>query len=281
MRLAWCLLLVAGTAPDPEPDRSPGDLALSPDGRWALTANRGSASVSLVDLTEGKVVSEVAVGRHPYGIDWRGSVAAVANFHDDTITLLEVAPPKLLTTATISVGNEPRGIALSETQAFVVASGDDAVYVIDLAAKRTTMRVSVGTEPWFAALSPRGILLVGNAGSGDVSRLDTRTWDPIQPVPLGGRNLRRIAIDAKGEAAYVAHIADRGASVTQQNIERGLVLDNRVSRVEIAGGPRTSMGLDMRGFGAGDPEGVAVSPDGTRLAVTLGGTRDILLLSLP
>jgi cytochrome c peroxidase len=41
------------------------------------------------------------------------------------------------------------------------------------------------------------------------------------------------------------------------------------------------MGLDMRGFGAADPEGIAISPDGKRLALTLGGTRDILLLSLP
>src|SRR5579883_2605071 len=279
MRFAWCLLLLAGAAADPEPDRSPGAFALSPDGRWALTANRGSASASLVDLTEGKVVAEVAVGRHPYGIAWRGSVAAVTNHHDDTVTLLDVAPPRLRATATIPVGNEPRGVVLSDTQAFVVASGDDAVHVIDLAAKRTTMRIPVGTEPWFAALSPRGILLVGNAGSGDVSLVDTRTGEPLPAVALNGRNLRRIAIDPKGEAAYIAHIADRGASVTQQNIERGLVLVNRVSRVDLAGGARTSMGLDMRGFGAGDPEGVAVSPDGTRLAVTLGGTRDIVLLS--
>lgn len=281
MRFAWCLLLLTGASPDPELDRSPGDLALSPDGHWALTANRGSASVSLVDLTDGKVVSELAVGRHPYGIAWRGSVAAVANFHDDTVTLLEVTPPQLRATATIPVGNEPRGIVLSDGRAFAVVSGDHAVDVLDLASKRIEKRVPVGTDPWFAALSSAGVLIVGNADSGDVSRIDARTLESAPPVALNGRNLRRIAIDSKGEAAYVAHIADRGASVTQQNIERGLVLVNRVSRVDLSGGARTSMGLDMRGFGAGDPEGIAISPDGTRLAVTLGGTRDILLLSLP
>src|SRR6516162_7395755 len=112
MRSLWLALLLVGAAADPERDRSPGDLVLSPDGHWALTANRGSDSVSLVDLEAGKVVAELGVGREPYGIDWRGSVAAVANHRDDTVTLLEVAPPKLLATATIAVGNEPRGIVL-------------------------------------------------------------------------------------------------------------------------------------------------------------------------
>jgi len=286
VRSFWLsVLLLAGRVPDPEPDRSPGDLALSPDGRWALTSNRCSASVSLVDLAEGKVVAEVGVGRHPYGIDWRGGRAIVANLYDDTVTLLDVVPPSLAVAATVPVGNEPRGVVLSPDgeRAYVVASGDNAVFIVDVGAKRSRIRVTVGTEPWFAALTPSGRwLLVGNALSGDLSRIDTRTLESAAPVPLGGRNLRRIAVDPKGEAAYIAHIADRGAPVTRENIERGRVLDNRISRVEVAGAtPRTALGLDMRGFGAADPEGVAISPDGTRLAVTLGGTRDILLLSLP
>src|SRR5579862_3281713 len=284
MRLLWLALLLAGPAPDPDPDRSPGDLAVSPDGRWALTANRGSASVSLVDLREGKVAAEVAVGRHPYGIDWRGGVGIVANFRDDTVTLLDVAPPKLAVTATVPVGNEPRGALLSRdgSSAYVVVSGDNAVDVVDLVSRRVAARIPAGTEPWFAALSPDGsLLVVGNARSGDVSLLDPAARKVVATVPLAGRNLRRIAIDPQAGAAYVAHIADRGSSVTQQNIERGLVLDNRIGRIDLSAGSRTAMGLDMRGYGAADPEGVAVSPDGTRLAVTLGGTRDILLLSLP
>lgn len=280
MRHLWVIVLLAGAAPQAEPDRSPGDLALSPDGRWALTANRTSASVSLVDLAEGKVVAEVGVGKHPYGIDWRGPVAAVANLHDDTVTLLDVAPPKVAVAATVRVGNEPRGVVLSGDRAYVVVTGDHAVDVVDLAAKKVTAQVAVGTEPWFAALAGRR-LLVGNSGSGDVTIVDTDTLKAASTVDLAGRNLRRIAVDPKGEAAYVAHIADRGASVTLQNIERGLVIDNRIGRVQIAERTGAAMGLDMRGFGAADPEGVAVSPDGARLAVTLGGTRDILLFALP
>ncbi len=273
-----------GAVPQTEPDRSPGDLALSPDGKWAVTANRTSQSVSLVDVEGGKVVAEVAVGRKPYGIDWRGAVAVVANWTDDSVTLLDVAPPKLSATAVIQVGNEPRGVVLSPdgARAFVVVSGDNAVDVVDLKARKTAARIPVGNEPWYGALTPDGSrLAVGNALSGDVSIIDTAALKVVSTVPVRGRNLRRLAVSPDGASVYVPHIADRGSPTTLQNIERGLVLDNRVARVPLAGGDREAMGLDTKGFGAADPEGVAVSPDGKRLAVTLGGMREVLFLTLP
>jgi len=285
MRILCLLVLLSGAAPDPERDRSPGDLALSPDGRWALTANRSSDSVSLVDLEAGKVVAEVPVGRSPYGIDWRGATAVVSAFRDDSVALLEVAPPKLSVLATVPVGNEPRGVVLAPnpSRAYIVVSGENAVDIVDLKARRSVARVAVGSEPWFAVLTPDARrLLVGNALSGDVSVVDADALKVVSRIPLGGHNLRRLAVAPDGAAAYVAHIADRGSSTTLQNIERGLVIDNRVGRVPLVGdGPAQAMGLDMKGFGAADPEGVAVSPDGTRLAITLGGTRDMLLLALP
>jgi YVTN family beta-propeller protein len=283
VRHFWVVALLV-TAPQAEPDRSPGDLALSPDGKWAVAANRTSHSVSLVDLDGGKVVAEVAVGRKPYGIDWRAGVAAVANWADDSVTLLEIAPPRLSATATIQVGNEPRGVVLSPdgARAFVMVSGDNAVDVLDLKTKKPAARIPVGHEPWYGALTPDGSrLAVGNALSGDVSLIDAAALKVTATVPMRGRNLRRLAASPDGAWAYVPHIADRGEPTTLQNIERGLVLDNRVGRVPVGGGDREAMGLDMKGFGSADPEAVAVSPDGLRLAVTLGGMRDLLLLSLP
>ena len=284
MNRAWILLLLLGAAPQQERDRSPGDLALSPDGRWALVANRTSDSVSLVDLERGKVADEVAVGGRPFGIGWRGEVAAVANWADDTLTVLHVDPPKVSVTTTLLVGNEPRGVVLSPdgARAYVMVSGHNAVDVVDLRSGKSIARIPVGSEPWYGALTPDGLrLAVGNALSGDVSLIDTVGLRVAATVPLKGRNLRHVAVSPDGAWAYFPHITDRGASTTLQNIERGLVLDNRVGRVPLAGGEREAMGLDTKGFGSADPEGVAISPDGARLAVTLGGTRNLLLLALP
>jgi YVTN family beta-propeller protein len=285
VRSPWAiLLLLLGAAPRTEPDRTPVGLALSPDGKWAVTANRDSGSVSLVDLETAKVVAEAPVGRRPAGIDWRGSVAVVSNWADDTVTVLRVSPPALSAAATIPVGNEPRGVVLSPdgARAFVMLSGDDAVDVVDLETKRPAARIPVGTEPWYGVLTPDGSrLAVANALSGDVSIVDTSALRGVARIPLNGRNLRRPAVSPDGAWVYVPHIADRGAPTTLQNIERGLVLDNRIARVSLVGGVREAMGLDTRGFGAADPEAVALSPDGRRMAVTLGGMRELLFLSLP
>ena len=43
-------------------DRSPVDLALSPDGRWLVTANQIANTVSLIDTDSGELVDEVACG---------------------------------------------------------------------------------------------------------------------------------------------------------------------------------------------------------------------------
>ncbi|MGH7339851.1 MAG: YncE family protein, partial [Candidatus Rokuibacteriota bacterium] len=84
MKRLWVALFALGAAPQAEPDRSPNDLAVSPDGRWAVTANRTSDSVSLVDLNEGKVVAEARVGRRPFAVALRGSTAVVTNWQSDT-----------------------------------------------------------------------------------------------------------------------------------------------------------------------------------------------------
>lgn len=71
--LVW---LAGGTAPttsagkpdDTAVDRSPVDLALTADEKWLLTANQTSATVSLVQMSSGKVVAEVACGKRPSAI---------------------------------------------------------------------------------------------------------------------------------------------------------------------------------------------------------------------
>src|SRR6185295_20076876 len=81
-------ILLAAASPRDERDRSPSDLALSPDGRWALVANADAGTVSLVDLEEGRVRAEVAAGRRPHSVAWSGPTAVVTNFLSDDVTLL-------------------------------------------------------------------------------------------------------------------------------------------------------------------------------------------------
>lgn len=289
MRFSAALLpiLLLGAVPQEEPHRSPSDLALSKDGRWVVTANTTSHSASLVDLEKGELVAEAAVGKRPYSVALTpdGKTALVTNRHSDTVTVLEVAPPKLKAVSTIPVGDEPRGVAVSPdgSRAFVALAGDDAVAVIDLKGRKVLRRIETGDEPWHVAVTPDGgRLVVGNARSGDVGVYDARSLEKKYAVPVKGRNLRHLAITPDGKQVYVPHITDKFGATTRLGIERGRVLVNRLGRVSLAGRkPREAAAMDPDSIAAPDLEGVAIAPDGRRLAVTSGGTGMLLLLTLP
>lgn len=269
------------------PDRSPTDLALSADGRFALTANATSNTVSLIDLQKARVLAETPVGRRPFCVALapNGRRAVVSDQYADSIDVLEVGATTLRVVRTIAVGDEPRGVAISRdgAHAFVALSGEDAVAFVDLAAGRVTARLPVGTEPWHVALSPDGArLAVGNARSMDLSVVDVAGCKVAYTVRLRGRNVRHIAVSPDGAWAYVPHIAERGRPAIKENIDRGWIVGNRLSRCPLkAEGPRESLALDTEGQAVGDVDGVAISPQGGTVALTAGGTHELLLFQLP
>ena len=275
------------SAPPAEKDRSPSDVALTGDGRRAVTANATSDTASLVDLAEGKLVAETRVGKRPFAVALSrdNRRALVTNWLSDSVSVLDVSPTALKPVRTFAVGDEPRGVAIAAdgSQAYVALAGEDAVAVVDLRAMTVKHRIGVGDEPWHVALTPDGKrLAVGNARSRDVSVVDTKTRAVVHTVRTLGRNLRHLAIAPDGAWAYVANISERGLAATRENIDNGWVVANRLNRVSLVEeGPREAIALDERGKAVGDLDGVALSPDGKTIAVTAGGTHELLLLGQP
>ncbi len=263
--------------------RSPRDLALSPDGRWALAANAASDTVSLVDLVQAKVVAELPAGRQPFAVAWKGSRAAVSNLLSDDVTLYDVVPPRLTAAGTIPVGDEPRGVLFCDGGLLVVLAGEDAVARVDLGTRRVVSKTPAGVEPWHATLTPDGArLAVGAVRSQEVRVLEMPGLKLLYRVPMRGHNLRGMAVAPDGAFAYVPNIAERGLGTTKDNIDRGWVVGNRLSRVPLTEeGPREAVSLDQRGKAVADVEDVAVSPDGLTLALPAGGTHELILLRQP
>lgn len=270
-----------------EPDRSPTDVALTLDGRFALTANRTADSVSLVDLAAGKVVAETRVGGEPFGVAVApdGKRAAVSCYGSDSLVLLTLAEGGATVAATIPVGDEPRGVTLSPdgTTAYVALAGDDAVAVVDLAARKVTKRLPTGAEPWHIAATPDGKgVVVGNSRARSVAVLDPKGNTEPTTVRTLTRNLRHVAVSPDGKWAYLPGITERGMAATRDNIDRGWVVGNRLVRVPLTGdGPREAITLDTQGDAVGDVDGCALSPRGDTLALTAGGTHELLLFRSP
>lgn len=280
------LLWTAGAAaPDggTEPHRSPVALALSTDGRRLLSANQTAGTVSLIDAEAAKVLDEIATGDKPAGvaISPDGSRAVVAHWYGYDLAALEIKSDKLRVVGRIEVGPEPRGVVLApdDKTAYVAIGAADEVGRVDLDALKVTARLPVGREPRGLALSPDGsILVVGNNRSSNVSVVDVADFRVVKTIPIEGHNLRQVAIDPGGRFAHVANMQSLGLSTTETNIDLGWVVGQRLTRVDlIEPEPYATLSLDPRGLAASDAHGAAVSPDGKILAVSLGGTHEVML----
>lgn len=263
------------------------DLVLFANGTRALTTNATSNTVSLVDVEQGKILAEVAVGKRPFcaALSRDGKTAVVTNCDADTVSLLTVGPAALHVTATLAIGDEPRGVAMAPdgSRAYVALAGEDRLVAVDMKERKAGAKVEVGIEPWHVALTSDGTkIAVGNSRSQDMTILSAPTLKLLHTVKLRGRNVRHIAISADNAWAYVPHISERGRPATKENIDLGWIIGNRLSRCPLGEeGPREAIALDPRGKAVGDVDGVDISPDGTQIALTAGGTHELLLLRLP
>jgi YVTN family beta-propeller protein len=267
-----------------EPHRSPIALALTADGSRLLTANQTSGTVSLVDPVAGRVLAEVATGDRPAGVAWApdGRRAVVTHWFGYDVAILEVGPESLAVVGRVEVGPEPRGVVVTPdgSTAYVAVGVSNEVVRIDLDAAVVTGRVEVPREPRGLALTPDGrMLVVGCSRAGVLAFVDVETNQVRRVQEVDGANLRQLAVDPQGAYAYVTALKNRGFATTQRNIDIGWVLGQRVVRVELQGQPGNyeTLSLDPQGKAAGDAHGLALSPDGSHLAVGLGGTHEVML----
>ncbi len=266
-----------------EPHRSPIALAVSTAGDRLLTANQTSDSVSLVDIKNRRVLHELKTGEKPAGVALSrdGRRGVVTHWFGYDLAILDIKNDKLVLCARIEVGPEPRGVALTAdgSTAFVAVGVSNELVRIDLKAKKITGRLAVGREPRGVALSlDESQLLVGNSRSQDVSLIDARNWKVARTVLIDGDNLRQVAISSDGKMGYIANMNNRRFPTTRNNIDLGWVLGQRLTRVPLdSSGTFATLSLDTQGKAASDAHGVAVSRDQKYVAVSCGGTHEIMI----
>ncbi len=289
--------LFAGVACAVEPDRSPISLAVSGDGRTCLTANHTSGSVSLVNLKDGRVESELAVGRGPADVVWLDETTAIVSLlHDDALAVVKRNGGKLTLHRTAIVGDEPRGIAVSKDKrlVYVALGGEDAIAVVEIAglltAKSDGQQPGAVTRylapgiPKMVRVSPDGRWLVACCAVPSailVYDLTTNALVSERRLFDGAFNPGVPAITKDSGLVVLPHAVNREFSVTPQMIDIGWVIDNRISKLPLPDGePSTQkqLGLDIRGNAVGDAYAAAFSPDQSLLVVTAGGTHELLVI---
>lgn len=279
------------SAPDDKPGpthRSPADLVLAANGKWLVTANGTSSSISLVDLVEGRVVGELACGSHPAAIDLclDDQHIVVSCSYSGEVLVVEVGPRTLTRQAVIPVGYEPTGLAVSPDgrRAFVGLAATGEIAELDLAAATVVRKIEVGQWPRYLALSPDGSrLAVGCSGESKIVVIDTQRSEVLYEESMtGGVNIGHLQCSADGQYAYFPWMVYRSNPINPGNIRLGWVLASRIGRVRLDGPAyREAISLDVPRKAVADPHGLVISRDEKRLVVSASGTHELLVYRRP
>ncbi|HXG20063.1 MAG TPA: beta-propeller fold lactonase family protein [Methylomirabilota bacterium] len=169
----------------------------------------------------------------------------VTNVSSNSVSIID--PLTETVTATVRVGQEPRGIAVTPNGAAVYVANfmDNTLSVLDTATHTVKATIGVGKGPSSVAVSPDGkFVYVVNGFDATVSALDTATNAIVSTIPVG-QEPQVIALTADGTRGYVTNFADN--SVTVLN----LTTDQPAATFLVGRGP----------------DGVAVTPDGAKVYV--------------
>jgi YVTN family beta-propeller protein len=279
---------------------------------FAYVTNWIDNSVWVIDIATNNVVgSPIPVGRLPEGVAVTpdGTKVYVANNNlnlngtgtdTDTVSVITTATNTVV--ATITVGNQPSGVAVTPdgTKVYVVNQGG-TVSVIATASNTVVATVTVGANPSGVAVTPDGtkvyVVNTGYGGSSTVSVIATASNTVVgSPIPVGFFP-RGIAITPDGTKVYVTNQSDGtvsvivtatnnvvGSQITVEKLPLGVAVTPDGTKVYVANRGSGTVSAIATATNAvvatipvgGNPYGIAVTPDGTNVYVTTGNTVSVI-----
>jgi PGF-pre-PGF domain-containing protein len=182
----------------------------------------------------------------------------VTNEDSNTVSVIDTATNTVK--ATVEVGSDPKGIAITPdgTNVYVTNYDSNTVSVIGTATNKVTDTIEVGKSPWAVAVSPDGTkVYVTNDVCSTVSVIDTSTNVVTTLVDLKYQNPSGVAISPDGTNVYVSSGSSNNVSIIS-------TASNEVTNTIIVGSV---------------PHGVAVSPDGKNVYVANTNSKTVSVIS--
>jgi DNA-binding beta-propeller fold protein YncE len=283
----------------------PVNLAISPDGKFAVVANSmdwqkdGDAwkpvpdnKLYVIDLTVTPAahVGTVEVGKQPSGLSFNraGNLLLVANRADNSISVLTVSGKDVKLVDTVAMGEQVAHVVFTPDgkRALAAKFPGHKIALLDVDGQKVTYSkfdMPVGLWPYNVDVTPQGTIALtadnGNAGGSDghvdtVSVIDLESTPPrvIDRVVVGDAP-EGLAISPRGDLAVA--ILLRGSNVPPQSYfynRNGSVVVLKIDYKTV-----TRVGeVEVRGL----PEGVVFSPDGQYIYVGNYMDRDVSILKV-
>lgn len=193
-----------------------------------VVANKAEASVSLIDLASGQVVTTLPAGDGPHevGISPDGRYAMVTNYgHRDapgrSLTLIDIPAAEVVRNIDLGDYERPHGVEwLDGARVAVTAEDDKALIVVDVETGKVVQKIGTDQEiSHMVALDRDGQrAYLTNIGSGSLTVLDLERGERERNIPTGE--------GAEGVAVSGAQIW-----VTNRGADTLTVLDTRTLEI--------------------------------------------------
>jgi YVTN family beta-propeller protein len=150
------------------------------------------ARISVVDLTQWKVVRTITTGLETEGIEFSpdGRLLLVTNEGDDTVTVYDQASGRQVELIRMPKGSRPRGIKLSPDGRHYAVTLEHAnsVLLLDARDYHVARQVPTGASPYGVAFDREGKrMLVAAARADTLQVFDTTNYENIASLPVGKR----------------------------------------------------------------------------------------------
>jgi YVTN family beta-propeller protein len=276
-----------------------------------IVLNKEDATLAVVDPDSGNVLGRVPVGQGPHEVTVSsdGKYAFASNYGTGpapgkTISMIDLAAMKELRRIDVSPLSRPHGLDFAGGKLYFTAEASKAIARYDPASARIDWQFETGQQTTHMVLVAKDLktIFTSNIGSDSVSKIQqssdgkwTQTLIPVGKGPEG------IDLSANGREVWSAHSRDGGVSVIDaasgkvtQTINVGTKRSNRIKLT-----PDGKFAL-ISDLDAGDlvvldaparkeikrlplgkqPEGILISPDGTRAFVAVNGDNAIAVVDL-
>ncbi len=291
------VVLVAVASAAPKRDfgyLSPGEMAISPDGRRLYVVCERSDELRVVDTPSGKVVKQIKVGHVPRGVSVSadGKQIYVANSWNDTISVIDAE--KLGAVRTLPTGFEPiSAVADRQGETLYVANRlSNDISVLDLRSGKEVKRLTAGRGASYLALSKDGtrvfcthiypsIAAHRAPPESEITVIDTATRRVVDREPLHNvAGVFHLALSSDGKLGVAAHLRPKNL-IPLAHVEHGWVFTDSLAFFgeDVRGVVQVPLDELERYFAV--PFGVAIAPDKSKVFVSAAGSDNISVISVP
>ncbi len=189
---AWLAVICMANAADGQSfvnfeGKQTSPVRLSPDGTRLFAVNTPDNRLSVFDVSRSQnpiLIAEIPVGLEPVSVNALSNDEVwVVNEVSDSVSVVSVS--RHIVTDTISVKDEPADIAFANGRAFVTASRNNRITVIDLASHTVITNIPVfGENPRAITVNASGTkIYAAFALSGNRTTIVPPDKAPAQPAP--------------------------------------------------------------------------------------------------